>query len=808
MPEEAKKEILIKLKVDTTELDKLKGRVEKQAKGATQQLGKTQKEITKTTGKAQKETETQLRWIGRDMMRISMFISSMQKVFSEAWNRMVSQSLTLGAAIEDIRWIFDEIAAVIGDALSPIFDTLAVALEPVLRFFEEHEEVARMVGLFVLLGTVSFLLVGTLFMLTGMVMILTYGIKILAVEMWGLSKEITLMQTILFILNKYVKGIISLIWSFLALPFRIILGLITGLFKGLGAALLGAGKGAVGLLGGLKLIFKQLGITQKRMLALSKTLLKGVAGLGFMVIMWGAIGPIFEALQPILEAVGYIFEEIFYHFAPYIEKIADILLTLGVEIGKLVGWLFKLPGPFLLFVGILLLGGPLISMFVGLLARMGIDLRLIAANFKTAAKSGKFFNLALSRLKRTVPKMIGMTGALYGGMSLLTEELSTLGKVTTVAGIGLVGAGAAMALLGTAAGPLAPILMTIGGVLSIVGSMFKETKGVSKKVITVLEGMGYEGAELYDTAEIITSTFDSTKEAFKDTGLVGEAFRDRMEEMGFSFDETILLMDALGEEVLLAESYFEDFSSIIDSLAGKIGVTSQEIEDAFRRWGIDTPEEIRVVMRTVTDDVAAILKDCEAPIQGLATVTWEAFKEMDQAGYDFELRIGLLYSDMIGFRNTYGRIYGDLLDITRINVPLLIDEYDKWIKEGIDPVIAALNELIRLTEELKRAPPSVPVLRPIPGPPPTPEVGPIPWYEFERPYGFERKGGLITGEGLGYLHPGDIVISPYEREGLVESPVNVTIESASIRSEEDIYSLADEISRLQAERARRRGVFT
>ncbi|RLJ01235.1 MAG: hypothetical protein DRP11_04770 [Candidatus Aenigmatarchaeota archaeon] len=69
---------------------------------------------------------------------------------------------------------------------------------------------------------------------------------------------------------------------------------------------------------------------------------------------------------------------------------------------------------------------------------------------------------------------------------------------------------------------------------------------------------------------------------------------------------------------------------------------------------------------------------------------------------------------------------------------------------------------------------------------------------------YAQGGGFVARGGLAVIHPGELIL-PAGAWGGGLGNVTVNIQSAIIREEEDIRSLADEISMAVADRLRRRG---
>jgi len=140
--------------------------------------------------RAERFRATQLRWIGRDLMRIGFMITIYGRMFSETFQKAAKASVDLEGALMDVGDVLEDIADVIGTTIAPIIESLRGPLEMVQDFLETHEAIATVVGIVILLGTVFVTLASQLFSIIGTLTVLRFGLLQISGSALGAKTEV------------------------------------------------------------------------------------------------------------------------------------------------------------------------------------------------------------------------------------------------------------------------------------------------------------------------------------------------------------------------------------------------------------------------------------------------------------------------------------------------------------------------------------------------------------------------------------------------------------------------------------------
>jgi len=181
MPQYQAPEVLVSVKVEevtTKALDNLKKKLEaseERVKKLKEEVSKLREGVKRTTDVTRDYT-TQLRWIGRDLMRISMFAYGTKSAIEGFTSAMEEASPALGAAMEDIRWGFQEIAYQIGEATAPMIETFADRVWHAAHEVTEWSDTVKTgIGFVLFFGRSILMVIGPVFQFLGFLMILRFG---------------------------------------------------------------------------------------------------------------------------------------------------------------------------------------------------------------------------------------------------------------------------------------------------------------------------------------------------------------------------------------------------------------------------------------------------------------------------------------------------------------------------------------------------------------------------------------------------------------------------------------------------------
>jgi len=161
---------------------------------------------TAVTSEAYGEAGRQMRWIGRDVMRIGSMIGRVGTWIERHWRGITEASVVLGATIEDIRWGFEDMGAEIGDVIAEYLEPVVDIVWRIADVFEDlPEPLKAVIGGFVLFGVVAIKLSTLLIAAAGTIVLTRFGLMGIAKEAGVATEKLGMFGTIC----KVVRGILT-----------------------------------------------------------------------------------------------------------------------------------------------------------------------------------------------------------------------------------------------------------------------------------------------------------------------------------------------------------------------------------------------------------------------------------------------------------------------------------------------------------------------------------------------------------------------------------------------------------------------
>jgi len=156
--------------------------------------------------RAERFRATQLRWIGRDLMRIGFMITIYGRMFSTTFQKAATASADLEGALMDIGDVLEDMADIIGTTIAPIFEALRGPLEAIQDFLEMNEIIAAVIGVVILIGSAFVLLASQMFSVIGTITVLRYGLVQIAGSALGAKTEVRGLTDMLKLLFEVLMG--------------------------------------------------------------------------------------------------------------------------------------------------------------------------------------------------------------------------------------------------------------------------------------------------------------------------------------------------------------------------------------------------------------------------------------------------------------------------------------------------------------------------------------------------------------------------------------------------------------------------
>jgi len=813
-------ELIAKIKVEAKGMDEAK-KVIDFYKDVYRQMGLSIDQYNKMVRVADKyasvssaaggEAGRQMRWIARDVIRLSSMIDKWLSGISQVWSNMVNYSEELTTITEDTDREWQDAYAAMGDATSGLESALQGVSASVARFIATTPGVAAVAGVFVKVGTFVKDIVPPVLSLTGFILLLRHSLM-------GIAEE---------------AGITSKRFGVLGTAFEVVKGTIMGTLPAQRDAAV-AERQLNNIRRDAGALIYSIGQKEEKYRDITEKLAEGVLSGGTSI----------ETAAQIMEKQEGVSED-------YIKQLYNMA---GAEKAQ------------------------------------SYNLENVKGHLQRVEKNW-------SRLSKVMKYAVPIAMGVNTVFTLLNPNVSKLGKTLSVAGTASFAAGMALQALGIASGPIAPILEVVGLALSAIAPFMQEDVKVSQPLIKALEDLGYEGAELYETAERITGVFQSTKQTFGDTlvtdeGLTnaGKALQYRLEELGFVGEDATKIFSALGINLnqtaqLSLEPWGNTFN-YLQSQLDKLGQTAEGAMLLFRMAlenGTITEQEWQAIINT--DGYLKLLNSLpDAGVQfieamrvalltgGITKDEWDAFfnspaaddtlKKLNAlAGFalwqtkalldnkieykewdsflntsDFSALMALFPSQMTAFTNTVKTelLPGQAIGKDQWDSYLKSSNFDAVLKELKDPIL--INALTAIQQTINSTPIDWSKYANLSGlttvlstyTPPTISVPVKPYFDLSGLLGgvwsfiagaFSnlisniqkipgyQTGGYVPTTGLAWLHAGEYVI-PRGESRTANLNVTVNIDRAYLESEQDIEALSRSISERIAVEARRGGIFS
>lgn len=450
----------------------------------------SQKAAIRATSEASGEMGRQMRWIGRDIMKIGRALGSVAGMFGKYFQQMVRQSGSLAEISEDIGFAQERMAETLGDAVAPVLKWVSSIME---RFADLLERLPRpfqtALGFFIVLGYVGLKVLSSLMALVGFMLLLTYSLKGIAKEagivtgrFWLLTTPFKLLYYLMtgnlakqrelmeaqrihdYVLEKlkirlleqsvgYEQLSVAIAKATKASELRnIVLKHSLGLTTQERATLLNEIKMLSTLEAGIEATRKAsagqaeaLGEGAQESKRLHKTVKKagkgiGQAGIGFMLMggafmlmipLLEAMEPLWEALSAVMEPVGEVLSSVTEFLAEQIEEHPELASALAGVIVALVTGNVQL-GAFISTLGSLgkaLSGGTAsLDTFLSISQLLPIAASEEAASFILLSNAVSSFSSLVSPLLEVAIKLAGVVGAWGIAIADVTEKGRELAK--------------------------------------------------------------------------------------------------------------------------------------------------------------------------------------------------------------------------------------------------------------------------------------------------------------------------------------------------------------------------------------------
>lgn len=253
-------------------------------------------------------------------------------------------------------------------------------------------------------------------------------------------------------------------------------------------------------------------------------------------------------------------------FAPVLEPLVDLVWWLVDTFEEMPG-VFKTAIAMFMALGLIILKiVPFLMMFRGYLLLNRFSLMQAAAATKTAtvatSKYGKTTK-KVSRVMRKFGRTMKMVTPMISGVGVAFMTIAMGGTLAEAAGWGLISAGMGMMMI------LPGWTKLIGGLVAGVGLLIQylygskeEADKLPSSLIEMMESMEYTEEEAYDMGEQVWASFRMVNDSYQDAGDASDAFRYRMEELGFEVKDIIPLWAALGGSV---EDVLPSFDTLRES---------------------------------------------------------------------------------------------------------------------------------------------------------------------------------------------------------------------------------------------------
>ena len=323
----------------------------------------------------------QMRWMGRDLMRVGGEVEKFANIMGGAWKFLIAQSSDMQAGLGEITWEFQDMADILGSSLIPLFDAISSVLEPIINWLDSIGSagqqfivllialtyfIPKVYSVFLKLGGFFSLLLGSWKALSSQGSVFK---RVLGMIGEGLRMMIGLGPSTKALFAKQNKEIENLIkhdellkktWeedrdsqkkgSKERKAASEMVATYTKQIKDLkraqevarieGDALTkseGKGeKGTKGILGKFKSLFKSLKNNKQGFVKLAGGVAVAGAAIGVMAIASAAMGPIMEALSPIMTSLSDAIQPIADAIAPLADDFAGWMDSLG-SISTVVG---------------------------------------------------------------------------------------------------------------------------------------------------------------------------------------------------------------------------------------------------------------------------------------------------------------------------------------------------------------------------------------------------------------------------------------------------------------------------------------
>ena len=621
----------------------------------------------KVTSEARTETGRQMRWIGRDMIRLGSIADRVGGFFRGVIGSMARSSMMLGGVFEDVAMLMEDIWSSLGDTLGRILEPMVSLLEKVAEVVESLPEPMKAVIGVGMLAVIVFTKIFTaISSLVGILLLLRYGLV-------GVAKE---------------AGVTMGAFSLLTGPFKLLIRMLTGTYdeslkymriasaiekaneeatrialkyadghrelrdaiaKGADASKLysimqrrvtEASQREMAVMRRLsdivktgtklqelsrKRIEESSSITKAfaKILRAPISILKGLfkaakgaaEGLGTLALGFVGVGLIGATMEPMMRGLE-----------PVFEALRDALEPIGDVLEGLVTRFLELPAPIKIAAGALLL-----------FAVFGGKIHVICSGIITVVKSMiKLFTRLSASVRATGLTFKSLIGAAVAtGMIAygLGARLTPLGRAFTIAASGAQMLSWAMLALPEPFSKVAFAAMQVASYLMFMFGATRKQAEVSEELIDALASLGYEGSELYDVSEQIAAVWQSIQETYKDSTRRSIVLRERLEEMGFSLDEIAVIMKALDVQMVRTLDDFGTWADEIENLAARIGVSVKDILKAFSEWGIGA-REIGWIMSVMREDTIRAISGCYDSIAALGYVIMRIVDQYRRAGMD------------------------------------------------------------------------------------------------------------------------------------------------------------------------------